>query len=30
MCKINNEYINLLVPAVEINQDQKSFAAVYC
>ena len=30
MCKINGKYINLLIPAVEINQEQKSFAAVYC
>jgi len=29
MCKINNEYINLLIPAVKINRDQKSFVAIY-
>jgi hypothetical protein len=28
-CKINNEYINLLIPAVKINRDQKSFVAIY-
>lgn len=30
MSKISGKYINLLIPAVEINRDQKSFAAVYC
>ncbi len=30
MCKIGGRYLNLLIPAVEINRDQKSFIAVYC
>ena len=30
MCKIRGMYINLLIPSLEINKDQKSFAAIYC
>ena len=30
MCKIKGRYINLLIPSLELNQNQKSFAAIYC